>query len=33
MHDVLLIVDVLQDFEHDDGPTLLESLRQRRAQI
>ena len=33
MHDVLLIVDVLQDFEHDDGPTLLESLRQRRAQV
>jgi nicotinamidase-related amidase len=33
MRDVLLIVDVLQDFSHDDGTALLESLRRRRPQI
>ncbi len=30
MGDVLLIVDVLQDFTHEDGDELLESLRRRR---
>ena len=33
MGDVLLIVDVLQDFEHEDGAALLESLRRRRRAI
>jgi nicotinamidase-related amidase len=33
VRDVLLIVDVLQDFRHEDGAALLESLGQRRHRI
>jgi nicotinamidase-related amidase len=33
MKDVLLIVDVLQDFEHEDGDKLLESFRRRQPAL
>jgi nicotinamidase-related amidase len=33
VRDVLLIVDVFQDFAHDHGAALLRSLRQRRHRI
>jgi nicotinamidase-related amidase len=33
MNDVLLIVDVLNDFEHEDGDKLLESFRQRQPAL
>jgi nicotinamidase-related amidase len=29
MHDVLLAIDLLDDFRHEDGATLLESVRER----
>jgi nicotinamidase-related amidase len=31
--DVLLVVDVLADFSHEDGPSLLASFRERGAAI
>ena len=31
--DVLVVVDVLNDFEHEDGDRLLESLRSRQAGL
>jgi nicotinamidase-related amidase len=33
VRDALLIVDVIQDFDHVDGERLLESFRARHAQI
>jgi nicotinamidase-related amidase len=33
MRDVLLVVDVLQDFEHEDGDRLLESFRARQPAL
>jgi nicotinamidase-related amidase len=33
VRDALLIVDVIQDFEHQDGERLLESFRARHAEI
>ena len=33
MRDALLLVDVIQDFDHEDGDALLESFRARHAAI
>jgi nicotinamidase-related amidase len=33
MRDVLLVVDVLNDFAHEDGPALLVSFRERHAAL
>ncbi len=33
MKDVLLVVDVLNDFEHEDGDKLLESFRERQPAL
>ena len=33
MNDALLLVDVINDFRHDDGDRLLESFRRRRAGL
>jgi nicotinamidase-related amidase len=33
MNDVLLIADVLNDFEHEDGDVLLASFRERQPQL
>jgi nicotinamidase-related amidase len=33
MKDVLLVVDVLNDFEHEDGDKLLNSLRERQPAL
>jgi nicotinamidase-related amidase len=33
VRDALLIVDVFQDFEHEDGDAQLESLRARRPAL
>jgi hypothetical protein len=33
VNDVLLIVDVLNDFEHEDGYKLLASFRQRQPAL
>lgn len=31
--DALLVIDVFADFEHEDGPSLLASFRERGAQL
>lgn len=33
MNEVLLVVDVLNDFEHEDGETLLASFRERLPEL
>ena len=33
MRDALLFVDVIQDFEHEDGDVLLDSFRERRPAM
>jgi nicotinamidase-related amidase len=33
VRDVLLLVDLIQTFEHEDGDALLESFRHRHAAI
>jgi nicotinamidase-related amidase len=33
MNDALLLVDVVQDFRHEDGDALLESFRERQPQL
>lgn len=33
MRDALLLVDVMQDFEHEDGDALLESFRRRHGAL
>ncbi len=33
MRDALLLVDVINDFEHEDGDALLESFRERQADL
>src|SRR5881394_2090297 len=33
MKDVLLVVDVLNDFEHEDGDKLLKSFRERQPAL